>query len=226
MYKDFFDAEVSTTELVVDAILRARERRIADMIFNATTWTGSSLTTAVGTPWSTAASAKPIDDVNAAREKVWIATGLYPNALIINRKVFEYIRLCDQVKDDIQSAGAGQATKQRDITIAQLSQVFDLDYIFVAGGAKNTANPADAATISRIWSNSYAMVARVCVTNNILEPGLGRSFHWSGDGSEADGLVETYYQENVRGEVVRARHQIEEKVMYKECGHLLTNIAA
>jgi hypothetical protein len=225
-YRHLFDAEAVCTNRAVDAVMRNAEKRSADLIFNATTWTGASLTTAVTKEWSKSnlSTATPIADVNAAKTKVWEGTGLWPNALIINRLVFNNLRTLDEIKEAIQSAGAGFPTRARDITTQQLAEVFDLDYILVAGGAKNTANEAKTRSISSIWSSEYAMVARICTTNDIQEPGLGRTFHWTDDGSEADGLVETYWEERIRSDVVRARHQVHEKLLYTACGHLLSNI--
>jgi hypothetical protein len=225
-YRHLFDAEMVCTNRAVDAVMRNAEKRVADLVFNATTWTGAALTTAVTKEWSKSnlTTATPIADVNAARNKVWEGTGLWPNALILNKRVFNNLRTLDEIKEAIQSAGSGYPTRARDITAQQLAEVFDLDYILVAGGAKNTANEAQARSIASIWSDEYAMVTRICTTNDIQEPGLGRTFHWIEDGSEIDGLVEMYWEERVRSDIVRARHQVHEKLLYAACGHLLSNI--
>lgn len=224
MYSDYFDAETIAAQRAMDAVLRGAEERVAAAIFNTTTWTGSALTTAVGTAWSTAASATPITDVEAAVRKVWDGCGMWPNALIMSRHVFRNLRLCTQVKDAITASGAGDAAKQSDITAAMLAQVFDLPYIIVAGGAKNSAKEGQSATFANIWSNSYAMVARIAETNDIREPCLGRTFHWGEDGSSVMGTVETYRDETVRADIVRVRHDVAEKILYTEAGHLLSNI--
>lgn len=232
LYRDFFDAELISAERARDAVLRNAERRIAAAVFNTTTWTGASLTTAVGTEWSTVATAVPITDVNAARQKVWDGCGLWPNALIINRRVFHNLRNCAQVKDAIASSGAGAATKARDITTQMLAQVFDLDYILVAGSAKNTANEGQAAAFSEIWDKEYAMVCRLGVSRDMREPCLGRTFMWMEGGGVTEGgielpaIVETYRDETVRSDIVRVRHDAHEKILYTQCGHLLSNITA
>lgn len=232
LYRDFFDAEIVAAERARDVVLRNAEKRIAAAIFNTTTWTGVSLTTAVSTEWSNASSGVPITDVNAARQKVWDGCGLWPNALIINRRVFNNLRVNAQVKDAIASSGAGFATRARDITVQQLAEVFDLDYILVAGSAKNTANEGQAAAFSEIWDKEYAMVCRIATSNDIKEPCLGRTFMWMEGGSAPDNgmelpaIVETYRDETVRSDIVRVRHDAHEKVLYAACGHLLSNITA
>jgi hypothetical protein len=224
MYANYFDAEVVAAARARDVVLRNAEKRAAALIFNTTTWTGSSLTTAVGTAWSTVATAVPITDVNAARQKVWDGCGMWPNALIITRKVCNNIRNCTSVKDAIAASGAGFATTQRRVTLSMLAEVFDLDKIIVAGSAKNTAAEGQNATIASIWSDSYAMVCRVAVTDDIREPCLGRTFHWGEDGSQIGGLMESYREEQKRSDIIRCRHDVDEKVLYTQMGHLLSNI--
>lgn len=224
LYGEFFDAEMVSAELARDTVLRAAEKRISDLIFNSTTWTGATLTTAVVNEWDDHANATPIDDVEAAVLKVYDGTGLWPNAIAFNRKVFRNLRQCDQILDRIASQGAGNAVKAKDVTAQMLAACFDLDQVLVAGSSKNSANEGQAATPTQIWSSEYAMVCRVASTNNIKEPCLGRTIHWGKDGSQIGGAMETYDDPKVRGEVVRCRNEVDEKVIYVAMGHLLSNI--
>ena len=223
LYAEYFDAEQVSADRARDFVLRNAELRAAALVFNPTTW--ASYTSAVATPWSTAASATPIADVNTAKQNVWNQCGMWPNALIINREAFNHVRATDDVKDNIASSGAGESVKASKITEQQLAEVFDLNQVIVAGSAKNTANTGQAASLAQIWSSTYAMVARVAETNDIREPCIGRTFHWGEDGSEIGGLIETYRDETVRGDVMRSRHDVDEVVIYVEAAYLLSNIA-
>jgi len=226
MYRNYFKAEVFATARAVDFVLRNAEMRAADLLFNETTWNGSGLTTAVGTEWSNKAAATPVDDVLAARRKTYEACGLWPNALIINRYVFQNLRRCAQVIDSVTASGAGSAAKPRDITTALLAEVLDVDDVIVAGGAQNTAQEGATPAIAQLWSSEYAMVATVAQTDDVQEPCVGRTFHWGGDGSDVDAIVESYREEKVRSEIIRARHEVQEKVLHVESAHLLSNITA
>ncbi len=106
MYAEYFQAEQISTMRAFSSVLRNAEQRVASAVFNTSTWTGSSLTTAVTTEWSVAATAKPITDVEAAVQKIYDNSGLWANALIINRKVFRNLRNCDQIIDRINASGA------------------------------------------------------------------------------------------------------------------------
>ena len=226
MYSDYFKAEQISTMRAFSSVLRNAEQRVADAVFNTTTWTGSGLTTAVSIEWSTSATAVPLTNVEAAVQKIYDGSGLWPNALIINRRVFRNLRNCAQVTDRIAASGAGSAIKASDITTQMLAQVFDLDFIIVAGSSKNSAKEGQSATPAQIWSNEYAMLCKIATGGDMREPCIGRTFHWADDGSSIGGTVESYRDEKVRGDVIRVRHDVDEIVLYPEAGHLLSNITA
>jgi hypothetical protein len=205
-------------------VARNQEQRVADLVFNTTTWTGASLTTAITHEWDDAVNAVPITNVEAAVQKVYDASGLKANALVINWKVFRNLRNCEQIIERINSQGAGSPSKASDINVQMLAQVFDLDHIIVAGASKNTANEGQAASISQIWSGEYAMVCRVSTSADMRDPCIGRTFHWAEDGSSIGGTVEEYYEEQSRSRIIRVRHETDEVIMYPQAGHLLSNI--
>lgn len=224
MYRNFFDAEVITAMNLRSAVLRAAEKRVAAKLFNATTFSGQ--VTSITNEWdgNHTSDATPIVNVNTAVNAVYDRTGIWPNALVINRKVFRNLRLLDEIKDAIAASGAGDPNKQSDITPQMLAQVFDLEMVIVAGGSKNTADEGQSASIEQVWSSEYAMVTKVAKTNNYAEPCIGRTLHWSEDGSSIGGTVEQYRDEDLRADVYRVRHDVDEKILYTEVGQLLDNV--
>lgn len=226
LYKDYFDAEMVATRIAMHMVLMAAEVRVANAVFNTSTFTGSSLTTAISTEWSTVASSTPITDVFAASQKVRDNCGQYANALICSRKVFRNLQRNASIIDRIQSYGAGSATKANDVTPQMVAACLDLEQVIVADSSYDNAKEGQTTTFTDVWDDEYAMVCRVARTNSIEEAALGRTFHWSEDGSQPGGLVETYDSNTTRGTVVRVRHEVHEKIIYPECGHLLSNITA
>jgi len=138
--------------------------------------------------------------------------------------VFRNLRNSDQVVERIQSAGAGDPTKPTDVTVEMLAQVFDLPFILVAGGSKNNAIEGQSASPVQIWSGEYAMVCKIATGADFREPCIGRTFHWSADGSAIGGSIESYREEQTRSNIIRVRHDVDEVVLYAEAGHLLSNI--
>lgn len=226
IYRDIIDAEAVHSERAQDAVLAEYERDCAAALYDTATWTGSALTTAINNEWDDHANATPIDDVRAAKEAVRAGSGLEPNALICNTWQFENLVNCAQIVDRIKYTA--RATQQE--IAAAVADVLGIRYILAAGGYENTANPQQAASISRIWSNEYMMVARVAETDDPQEPCVGRTFVWTGDGPGAPGtgeelalIVEEYREESVRGGVIRARNNRDIVIMYPEAAHLLSN---
>ena len=226
LYSEYFVAEQIAALRARQAVLANYEARVAAAVFSTSTWTGASLTTAVSTEWSSAASGVPVTDVLTAGNIIYENSGFYPNALIINRRVFRNLKNNAQVIDRIVSAGAGQAAKSGDISAELLAQVFDLDMVIVAGAGKNAANEGQAADIDPFWSNEYAMLCRVATGPDIRQPCIGRTFHWSEDGSTIGGTTEEYRDEAVRSKIIRVRHDVDEVIIYANAGHLLSNITA
>ena len=222
MYAEYFDAEQIATQRAYNSVLANAEKRVADTIFNTSTWTGASLTTDISAlPWATLATAKPLTNVEAAVQKVYDGSGLWPNALVINKKVFRNLRNTPEVIDRIASSGAGDRNLASDVTLQMLAQAFDLDYIIVAGGSLNSAKEGQNASVGQIWSSTYAMVCRVATSSDFREPCIGRTFHWGADGSSIDGAIESYRDEVVRANIIRVRHDVDEVVLYAQAGHLL-----
>lgn len=225
LYQNYLDAEMATAKLVLNNVLTKAEQRVAQAVFNTTTWTGASLTTGVSIPWSNKASSTPIDDVRAASQKVRDNCGRYANSLVINRKVFRNLQDNEQIIERITASGAGAPAKSSDITAAMLAQVFDLEQVIVADSAYDVEAEGQTTVFGDIWDDEFAMVCIVASPSDGIErPCIGRTFHWDEDGSTPGGTVETYYEAAVRGDVVRVRHETHEKIIYPETGHLLSNI--
>jgi len=225
LYASLFDCELVHRERAIDVVLRGYESEVAAAVFNAVTWAG--LTTAATTAWDVAAS-MPLADVAAAKRLIADRIGAPANALIMNQHVYDALRAVTEVLDRIiYGGGPGQPAA---VTKAILAQLFDLEFILVASGVTNTADEGQAATLSQIWSDDYAMVARVGATNDPIETCIGRTFLWTGDGTATWGedqlgvIVEEYREENVRSSVLRARHWRGLKIVNAEAGQLLSGV--
>lgn len=227
IYKNFFDAEKVAAKKARDIVLRNYEKRVAAKVNDTALWTGASLTTTVSNRWSDATNATPQNDVNAAVRKVYDNSGLRANALIIDWSTYKYLQLSAQIQALIKYSGVDDP---KNINEKILASVFDLDHVFVAGARYNSANEGQTRSLSAAWDKTMAMVCRVAQTSgdaaDIVEPCIGRTLHYAEDGSDIGGVVESYYEEQSRAQIIRCRMDTDEKVTYKEAGHLLTNIQA
>ena len=223
VYRTFLEAEQFATSRALNKILTRNEMRVAAM-FNSSDYTSASMVVTKGNgKWDTAGGTM-LEDINSGCELVYFATGLKPNVLIISEIAVNRIRIKNsQLLDAIKSAGAGQAAKPSDITAALLAQATGMDRVIIAGASKNTAGPAAAASIAQIWGN-HAIVARVATTNDIQEPCVGRTFHWSDDDSRPLGVVESYEEPQTRSTIIRARHETQEKQLQLKCAAMILDV--
>lgn len=217
IYADWFTAELVAAERARSKVMVNMETRVANLVNNLPNQT------AVGTAWSNWTGASPINDVEGAVTAVYNRTGLWPNALILSYLDFRNVRNCDQVLDRIAAQGSGDKIRATDVTIAQLAEVFDLPNIQVGGSSQNTANKGQAVAVAQIWGGT-ATVAVLNTSNDIRQPGLGRTFHWAADGSAIGTRQESYWWEPNRSEIHRSRHETHEKLIYPEVGQNLTGI--
>lgn len=221
MYSDYFDAEVVSALRARSAVLMNAEKRVIGKLLDTDVITNTS---SVGVKWDVPATAKPIDEIEKAVQAIYDASGLWPDTVGMSYKTFRLLRNVDQIIDRIASSGAGSPTKATDITVAMIASVFDIPKIVVAGSTENTANKGQAGEFSQLWDSTKVFVGRTANGNDFREPCVGRVFHWAQDGSSIAGTVETYRDETVRSDIVRVRHQVDEKILYKEAGYVLTAV--
>jgi len=227
MYQYLVDAEQICVARAYNNVLLNAEIRMAALLFSET-WTGGGATlyTDVGTTeWAQAnwATATPIEHIEAAVRYVHSNSGLWPNALILNRLKYRDLRQCTQIRERIVASGAGSPAKASDITPAMLASIFDLDMVLIAGGDKDSATEGQATKIASVWGD-YAMVAKVATTNDIREPCVARTFHWGENGSQIGGAIKQYREEAIHSDIYEVSHEVDEVVMYTECAHLIGGI--
>lgn len=228
IYRDLLDQERIAIGRAVNIVCDEYERDVASAVFNTGTWTGAALTSAAAVAWSTAATATPILDVVNAADKVALGCGEQPNALVINWRSYMHLLYTAEIR------GALGDNKDRswDELGNAVAGLLGLERIIVAGGMKNTANENQTASVSRIWSGSYAMVCKVARTDDPKEICVGRTFMFAdenapmaaGSDSELAVIIEEYRDDKVRGNVYRARNDRQVKILYPEAGHLITGI--
>lgn len=225
MYAEYFDAELVAALRARWSVMSNFEQRICDQFTSTSTWTGSALTTNLGTAWTTPATATPITDVNSARIKVYNNSGLIANAIALSWVAFQRLRVCSQILDVIKYSGL-QDPNLKSITPQAVANALDLEEVIIMGGVEDSANEGQTFSGTSMWNDSRAMVCRVARTNDVREGCIGRTFHAGGDGSVIGGIIETYRDETVRGDVVRCRMDTDEKTMYVQAGHLLTGVTS
>jgi hypothetical protein len=224
-YARDFDAEFWSSTLAYERVLREHEIRVAGLVFDPATWTGASLTTAVGTEWSSPATADVLGDVQHAKDQIQALTGMKANTLIVSQKVANFIRMNVVLIDSITYVEIPTDAAVR----AAMAEWLGLEQVLVGSGVYNSSPEGETAcAVADIWDDEYAMVCVAGRNNDPLQtPCLGRTVTWEADSPETDGLIAEEYREDLtRSWVYRARHNVDEKLFASHFGHLLSNITA
>lgn len=201
-------------------ILKGQEKRIADKVFDAVTFSAHSVTN----EWDDATNATPVDDVNDGILSMRSACGMLPDALVIAFSTFLNLKNCDQIVDRLKYTFPGIDLNQ--MTSAQLAQVFNVPRVLVGGAVYDSAGKGIASSITDIWSHEYAALIKIASGQSLVEPGFGRTFLWTAD-SPQNPIVEQYREEEIRSDVFRVRHNTDEALIQSKdsTGTVVSNIA-
>jgi len=223
LYRRFFDAEVVATKRAMNVILRSREKRTADLMFNATTFAGK--TNAVINEWNKPNDATPKEDVNAAKKLIRQRTGLEANGMAISRSVFDALLMAGEFLSHVDKTRA-VLLENFEIQKQLLAQFFGVEKLLVGNAVYDSAKKNKDLSAADIWSVEYALVGIFAENpEDLSEPCVGRSFLWTPDSPDIL-TTETYREEKVRGDVIRVRHNIDEVPVFVGAGQLLSNITA
>lgn len=214
-YANDFDADAVGAEFLTNQLMRIQEKRIADLLFNATTFSGFTGQTASNVAWATAATANPQADVLAAQEIVRSNTGLEPRSMAIGKATYYDLLRVDEIADRIQYTAVPTVAAK----LAILADYLNLDEVLVGDAVYNSADEGLAHSGSDIWSTTYALVF-VKGSGPLSNPGLGRTMLWRAD-SPTNITFEQYRDEPRRQDIIRARQHTDEEVFDAAFGYLI-----
>lgn len=197
------DIDTSATEYVTEQILLKREVDCFAMVFQASSWTGSSTGADLAggtafTKWSTVAST-PVADVNLQMESIKKNTGRTANVLCLGRDVFTALNKNTDILDRIRYTERGVVTEDL------LAGLFGVDRVIVADATQNTAAEGATASMSFVASDK-AWLGYVAPSPGLMTPSAGYMFAWTGlQGVTAGGVqiqkmrMDTRFSDRVAG---------------------------
>lgn len=194
---DIADLRADTTQQLTDAILRRREKAVAD-IFTTTNWSlNVSLAATAAFNQNTTVS-NPIPIFDTAASTIINNSGYKPNFGVLPRDAFvackNHVSVLDRTK-----------YTSKELTPVMLAALFDLPELMIANGAYDTAAEGLASSITNFWGN-VAFVGYKPSRPSPLEPSCGYIFRktvpmvkrWREEAREADAIeVNIEYQPKV-----------------------------
>ena len=221
LYSRFYDLDEVAVKKAIDIIMRNHEVRIADKVFDTSNITNTS---AVTTPWDTAASATPYTDVLTAKEAHYIATGTIDNAMAMSWKVYNNVLQTAELKDAFKYTSPSEI-KNDAVKRQMLSDYFGVEELLIGNGIKDAAKKGQDYSLSYIWDDEYILLFKKSNGMNLEEPQLGRTFVWSKDSPDIIN-TEEYREEQTRSDIYRVRNYTAEDFIFEGAGYLLSNITA
>lgn len=205
-----YDLDQAATIWLAQKMLIKREIDWASKFFTTSIWTGSStgsdLTGGTDfTKWDDAAST-PIDDVKTQSRAIEVATGQYPNTLVMSRSVWD--RLSEH-PDIVDRTGhhSLQVT-----TTEQVARLMGLDRVLVAAGVQNTAQEGLSAVGAYI-EGKHALLCYSPPAPGLYVPAAGYTFEWTAATPAGQAAISSYRDEPVRSDIMRIDAAWDQKVI-------------
>lgn len=203
-------------EFTTALVRLARERRAANLVFNAATYPSGFKTTLSGTSqWSDYTNSNPLSAIMSALDTPLVR----PNVAVFGQAVWtvlrQHPRMVQAVYGTSQSAGV--------ITRQQLADLLEVQAVYVGAGFANTAKRGQAANMQRMWGKHAAFLYR----DRLAGPQGGVTFGFT---AEAQALFAGLMDEpamGLQGSVrVRVGERVKEVVSAPNMGYFFENAVA
>lgn len=192
------------------------ENRLATLIFAAAS-VGSSA--GVASEWDAAASSDPLGDMNTALDNVEDLTGTRPNRILMGKDAWRSCRRNDQILNRLFGSNNGGGFAMR----GQVASLLEVDEIIVGGAYKNTANEAQAASLSKIWAD-HVLAYYAPSSASRDRPSHSYSFRWQPAGMPSMQAERHPYDPKTKSEEVEVGYYQAEKITGANYGFLLLSV--
>lgn len=232
-YGVWIAGETAATKRCVDDIIRDREKAVADLCINETTFPISGTTgVSVGTAW-TSASATPAANIDSAASNIWGKTGVTKDqlTLVIPIQTAMLIPFTTDFTTKMKLDTAGLSALP---TTDQLRIYFGVKEVLLAGMPYNTADDNLTPSLTTIWNKNYCflyyrMTEALPMGQNVDAgvPGLGCSPRWSliDSGAGVNGVgVYSYPEDSKNAGIVRASQYMDEILCNSSYANLIKGV--
>jgi hypothetical protein len=210
-----FDPLASGAEYIAAKLATAREKRAADVVFNANSYkaTTNKVTLSGATQWSHADS-DPIKAITDAMDGMVMR----PNIMVIGRGA--YTALIRNAK--IVAASHGNSGSYGLAGRNFIADLFELDAVYVGESFIDTAKKGQTASLARCWGKHCALLHRGDVNaGGRLTFGFSAQF--------GDRVASTWEDRNIGlrgGQIIRVGESMKELLTADDLGFLFTDAAA
>lgn len=202
-----------------DKMMLRNEREFASTFFTTSVWATDATGGSTSTKWSTYATSDPVADVRTAKRTISQSTAQTPNLFmmgeIVEDKLLNHPDLIDRIK---YTDRATVATMRE-----ALAAVLGVDEVVVGEAIYNTANVGQTASLSPIIDDDALLVYKnASPTPQKFEPSAFYNFFWEPGGGLGQ-IKEIYWDPNKDSDVIKAKMQIDYKVVASDCGYFFSD---
>ncbi|MDR0966662.1 MAG: hypothetical protein LBM75_09230 [Myxococcales bacterium] len=209
--------EVGNRTLETTKLLElARERRVADLVFNPDTYPAGNKTTLSGTSqWNDPAS-NPVAAISEALDGMFVRA----NIIVMGQRVLSKLKVNSKIIQAIYPGAAGGL-----ITTQQLADLFEVEQIIVGRGWVNAGPKTKSGqfTPTRLWGNHCALLYRA---DDITS---GDDITFGATATFGNRIVKTWQPEN-RGlrepTNIKVGESLRELIMCPDLGYFFQNAVA
>ena len=202
-YSTFLDFEVAMTRILTHKILLNHEYRTATLAWA----TGSAQS--VSNAWSDATNGTPLANIATGLDTIRQNTGIPQSMVSLVLPQADFTNMCrtaeviDQVKYTFSGSGGVRPAILKAEHIATILQIKE---VLIAGAGYDIKEEGITPSVSSIWTAGKAQLAVLADADAPLEePSAWRTLLWKEDSPELP-VMERYYSDDRRGQVLRQRH--------------------
>jgi len=205
--------EVDTTEMLTDALIRDREKRVADIAFSSSYIT--NYTTLVGSDqWNDYAGSDPLGDIETAMISVKEASGKVPNLIVLGEQVMSKLRNHPDLLERIKYTQKGVVTEDLLSSLLPGSPK-----VLVGSLMYDSSQEGDTESLGYIWGKN-CLVAYVENSPGIKRVSLGYQFY------SQDRTVSKWREDKIKADRIEVSEVSDEKLVSASCGYLIVNVVA
>jgi len=213
-------AKIDYTEWLKEVQMLAREKALADVVFNADTYTNSEALSGTG-QWSDYVNSNPKSDIKSARQTARGAAQVEINTAAMGIEVFETLEDHPILKKTNGIAPDGTVAV-RSLNEAEVAKAIGIDKIVVGNVWYDNAKFGQTSSMTQLWGNYCAlMYTNPNPTPSIKEKSFGYSF------TLQDAVVDEYdVQDPKDASYVRVIEEYDDVILEEKAGYLFSTVVA
>ncbi len=210
--------EADTNEFLNEALDLAEEYRIANLLFNSSSYAASNVNALTGSATWDNTGADPVGNIMTSIEKCFKRA----NTLVFGIAAWKVLRTHPAILDAVKAATRYQGSPGGVATRDEVASLFEVDQILIGRARYNTARMGQTASYDRVWGGHCAALFVQ------KAPGV-KSLTFAATFCEMQKRTYTYFdpKRGTKGaEFIKVAWNSAEQVIANNCGYFIENVTS